>query len=132
MNKAPGPGRTLKLVCPACGTAPTRLRQPRRSPVLGAVHETTPRWRGHVEHKGDRGRAGYGAYSRRRLTVKGRGSQARDTFSLEAYHDKVWITSFDCPFVREAILEIAQADALAPLIAQTAQEARGYKNGPTS
>ncbi len=70
--------------------------------------------------------------TQRRLTVKGHGPEARVTFSLEAYRDKVWITSFDCPFVCEAILEITQADALVDLIIQTAGEARGYKNGPAS
>ncbi len=70
--------------------------------------------------------------TQRKLTVKGQGPGARVTFSLEAYRDKIWITSVDCPFVCEAILEITQADALVDLIIQTAQEARGYKNGPAS
>lgn len=70
--------------------------------------------------------------TQRRLTVKGQGPEARVTFSLEAYRDQVWITSFDCPFVCEAILEITQADVLVDLIIQTAQEARGYKRGTDS
>lgn len=70
--------------------------------------------------------------TQRRLTVKGQGPEARVTFSLEAYRDQVWITSFDCPFVCEAILEITQADVLVDLIIQTAQEARGYKRGTAS
>ncbi len=69
----------------------------------------------------------------RRLTVRGRGTDApRVTFSVEAYKGKVWITSVDCPFTCEAILETAQADALVDLIIQTVKEARDYKNGPDS
>jgi hypothetical protein len=68
----------------------------------------------------------------RRLTVRGRGPEARVTFSVETYQGKVWITSFDCPFSCEAILETTQADALGNLIIHTAQEARRDKNGPTS
>ncbi len=70
--------------------------------------------------------------TQRRLTVKGRGPDARVTFSVEAYQGKVWITSCDCPFTCEAILQTAQADTLVDLIIQTAKEARGYKNGPDS
>jgi hypothetical protein len=66
----------------------------------------------------------------RKLTVRGRGPDARVTFTVEAYRGKVWITSFDCPFFCEAILETTQADALGNLIIQTAQEAQRYKNGP--
>ena len=70
--------------------------------------------------------------TRRRLTVRGRGPDGRVTFSVDTYKGKVWITSFDCPFICEAILETTQADALVDLIIQTAKEARGYKNGPDS
>jgi hypothetical protein len=70
--------------------------------------------------------------TRRRLTVRGRGPDAHVTFSVEAYQGKVWITSFDCPFFCEAILEIAQADALGNLIIQTAKDARGHANGQPS
>ncbi|MCA1705035.1 MAG: hypothetical protein LC808_17940 [Actinobacteria bacterium] len=66
--------------------------------------------------------------TRRKLTVKGRGPDARVTFYLEACRGKVWITSFDCPFTCEAILEITQADNLVELINQTTKEARGYRN----
>lgn len=69
--------------------------------------------------------------TRRRLTVKGRGPEAHVTFSLEAYRGKVWITSFDCPFTCEAILEATQADALVDLITQTTKEARGHRNSPS-
>jgi hypothetical protein len=65
--------------------------------------------------------------TRRRLTVKGRGPDAHTTFSLEAYRGKVWITSSDCPFICEAILDPAQADSLVDLINQTTKEARGYR-----
>ena len=65
--------------------------------------------------------------ARRRLTVKGRGPDARTTFSLEAYRGKVWITSSDCPFICEAILDPAQADSLVNLINETTKEARGYR-----
>lgn len=68
----------------------------------------------------------------RKITVKGRGQEARVTFYLEAYRDKVLITSFNCPFTCEAILETTQSDALVDLIIQTTKEARGHKNGPTS
>lgn len=70
--------------------------------------------------------------TRRRLTVKGRGPDVRVTFSLETYKGRVWITSYDCPSVCEAILETTQADALVELINQTTKEARGYRNGPAS
>ena len=49
--------------------------------------------------------------TRRRITVKGQGQDARVTFYVEVYRGKVWITSFDCPFTAEAILEPAQADS---------------------
>lgn len=65
--------------------------------------------------------------SRRKLTVKGRGPDGRTTFSLEAYQGKVWITSYDCPFTCEAILDPEQADSLINLINQTTKEARGYR-----
>ncbi|MGH3921633.1 MAG: hypothetical protein ACRDTT_01950 [Pseudonocardiaceae bacterium] len=65
--------------------------------------------------------------SRRKLTVKGRGPDGRVTFSVEAYQGKVWITSYDCPFTCEAILDPAQADGLMNLINQTTKEARGYR-----
>lgn len=60
--------------------------------------------------------------------VKGQGPDARVTFYLKTYRGKVWITSYDCPSVCEAILETTQADALIELINQTAREARGYKD----
>jgi hypothetical protein len=65
--------------------------------------------------------------SRRKLIVKGRGPDGRVTFSLEAYQGKVWIISYDCPFICEAILEPAQADSLINLINQTTKEARGCR-----
>jgi hypothetical protein len=65
--------------------------------------------------------------SRRKLTVKGRGPDGRVAFSLEAYQGKVWITSYDCPFNCEAILDPAQADSLINLINQTTEEAREYR-----
>jgi hypothetical protein len=70
--------------------------------------------------------------TRRRLTVKGRGPEARVTFSLEAYKGKVWITSYDCPSVCEAILETTQADALVELINQTTKEARSHRKDSSS
>ncbi len=70
--------------------------------------------------------------TQRRLTVRGRGPDARVTFSVEVYKGKIWITSFDCPFKCEAILDARQADALVDLIIQAAKEARGYKNGSDS
>ncbi len=70
--------------------------------------------------------------TQRKLTVKAQGPEARATFTMEACRDKVWITSFSCPFVCVAILEPTQADALVDLIIQTTKEARGYKNGSPS
>jgi len=64
--------------------------------------------------------------------VKGRGHDARVTFYIEVYRGKVWVTSYDCPFTCEAILEPAQAESLVDLINQTTKEARGYKNDPAS
>ncbi len=62
---------------------------------------------------------------RRKLIVRGRGPDARVTLTVEVYRGKVWITSFDCPFTAEAILEPAQADSLVDLVAQAVKEARG-------
>lgn len=62
-----------------------------------------------------------------KLTVQGRGPDGRVTFSLEEYQGKVWITSYDCPFTWETILDSARADSLIHLITQTAKEARGYR-----
>ncbi|MGH3914077.1 MAG: hypothetical protein ACRDTC_11830 [Pseudonocardiaceae bacterium] len=69
---------------------------------------------------------------RRKLTVKGQGPDAHVTFYLRAYRGKVWITSYDCPHVCEAILETTQADTLVELINQTAKEARGYRKDAPS
>ncbi|MGH3974014.1 MAG: hypothetical protein ACRDS9_11945 [Pseudonocardiaceae bacterium] len=69
--------------------------------------------------------------TRRKITVQGQGPEAVVTFSVEAYRGKVWITSFACPFICEAILETAQADALVDLIIQTTKEARGHRNSPS-
>lgn len=66
--------------------------------------------------------------ARRKLTVKGRGPDGRVTFYLEAYRGTVWITSYDCPFTCEAILETTHADSLVELITQTIKEARGHRN----
>jgi len=65
--------------------------------------------------------------TRRRLVAKGRGQQARVTITIEVHRGKVWVTSFDCPFTSEAILEPAQADSFIDLIAQATKEARGYQ-----
>jgi hypothetical protein len=64
--------------------------------------------------------------TRRRLTVKAQGPEARATFTMEARRGKVWITTYDCPFICVAILELSQADTLVELINQTTREARGY------
>lgn len=40
---------------------------------------------------------------------------------------KVWITTYDCPFICVAILETAQADNLVELMNQTTNEARRYR-----
>ena len=65
--------------------------------------------------------------TRRSLTVKAQGPDARATFYLRACRGKVWITSYDCPQVCVAILEPAQADSLVELINQTTKEAREYR-----
>lgn len=70
---------------------------------------------------------GGGSMTRRKLVVKGRGQDARVTITVEVCRGKVWVTSFDCPFNSEAILEPGQADSLIDLIAQAAKEARSYK-----
>ena len=64
--------------------------------------------------------------TRRRLTVKGVGPEARVTFSIEVYRGKVWVSAFDSPFTTEAIFEPAQADSLVELINQATKEARGH------
>lgn len=69
--------------------------------------------------------------TRRMLTVKGR-QDTRVTITVEVCRGKVWLTSFDCPFISEAILEPTQADSLVELITQATKEARTYKNGPAS
>ena len=65
--------------------------------------------------------------TRRRLTVKAQGPDARAIFYIEAYKGKVWITAYDCPHVCVAILEPGQADSLVELVNQTTKEARGYR-----
>ncbi|MGH3907397.1 MAG: hypothetical protein ACRDTE_24960 [Pseudonocardiaceae bacterium] len=70
--------------------------------------------------------------TRRKLVVKGRGQDARVVFYVEVYRGKIWVTSFDCSFSAEAILEPAQADSLVDLINQASTQARGYKNGSAS
>lgn len=64
--------------------------------------------------------------------VKGRGPEGRVTFYVEVYRGKIWITSYDCPFMSEAIFEPVQADSLVELINQTTKEARGYRNDGAS
>ncbi|MBV9729214.1 MAG: hypothetical protein JO309_07400 [Pseudonocardiales bacterium] len=64
--------------------------------------------------------------ARRKITVKAQGPDARATFTIEARRGKVWITTYDCPFICVAILETAQADNLVELINQTTKEAREY------
>jgi len=64
--------------------------------------------------------------TRRGLTVKAQGPEARATFTMEACRSKVWITTYDCPFICVAILELSQADTLVEVINQTTREARGY------
>lgn len=66
--------------------------------------------------------------TRRKLTVKRRGPYAQLTFYIEAHRGKVWITTFDCPYLSEAILEASQADTLVELIARAAKEAREHGN----
>jgi hypothetical protein len=75
--------------------------------------------------------AGWGTVlmAQRKLTATGRGMDTRVIFYVEAYRDKVWITSYSCPSVCEAILESAQADGLMELINQTIREARSHRNG---
>ncbi|MGH8603168.1 MAG: hypothetical protein ACREXR_10465 [Gammaproteobacteria bacterium] len=70
--------------------------------------------------------------TRRKLTVKAQGPDARATFTIEACRDKVWITTYDCPHVCVAILEPPQADNLVEMINQTTKEARDYTNGKRS
>lgn len=69
--------------------------------------------------------------TRHKLVVRGR-RDTRAVFYVETYRGDVWITSYDCPFNAEAILEPAQADSLMELIGQAAKEARQYRNNPAS
>lgn len=66
------------------------------------------------------------------MTVKGRGPEARVTIAVEVYRGKVWVTSSDCPFTAEAILEPAQAEGLVELITQAIKEARRYNKDADS
>ena len=59
--------------------------------------------------------------------VNGRGPEGCVIFNLEAYRGKVWLTSFDSPFLSEAIFEPVQADKLINLINQVVKEARAYR-----
>lgn len=63
--------------------------------------------------------------TRRKLVVKGRGPDASVIFYVEVYRGKVWVSSFDCPFFSESILEPAQAESLSDLLTRAAKEARG-------
>ena len=65
--------------------------------------------------------------SQRKITVKGRGPDGRTTLSLEACQGKVWIISYGCPFICEAILDPEQADSFIHLVSQTTKEAREYR-----
>jgi hypothetical protein len=65
--------------------------------------------------------------TQRKITVKAQGPDALATFKMEACRGRVWITTYDCPFICVAILEPAQADILVELINQTTTEARGYR-----
>lgn len=70
--------------------------------------------------------------TRRELVVKGRGPDARTIFYVDVHRGTVWLTSFDCPFTSEAILEPAQVDSLIDLLARAAEEARGGTKGTVS
>ncbi|MGH8543855.1 MAG: hypothetical protein ACREX3_09555 [Gammaproteobacteria bacterium] len=65
--------------------------------------------------------------TRRKLVVKGRGPDAQVTYYVEAYQGKIWVTTYDYPFISEAIFEPSQADSLVELINQITKEARGYR-----
>jgi len=65
--------------------------------------------------------------TRRKLVVNGRGPQGQVIYYVEAYQGKIWVTSYDYPFISEAIFEPSQADSLVDLINQTTKEARGYR-----
>lgn len=70
--------------------------------------------------------------ARRRLTVQGRGQDARVNVFVEVCRGKLWLTSFGSLFTVEAIFEPTQADRLVELVNQATKDARGYKNGPGS
>jgi hypothetical protein len=65
--------------------------------------------------------------TRRSLTVKAPGLNARTTFFIEAYRGKVWIKTYECSHVCLAILEPAQAASLIDLITQTTEEVREHR-----
>lgn len=69
--------------------------------------------------------------SRRKFTVKGRGPDGCTFLSLEAYQGKVWITSCNCPFTCEAILDPAQADSLDRLVALLQDQAQSVRCSTT-
>lgn len=70
--------------------------------------------------------------TRRKLVVNGRGPDSSVIFYLEAHRGKVWVTTFDCPFTSESILEPDQAESLSRLFARAAKEARsGTKDTDT-
>ncbi|MGH3438842.1 MAG: hypothetical protein ACRDRN_20525 [Sciscionella sp.] len=50
------------------------------------------------------------------------------TVIVAVYRGKVWL-SIDSSFLREAILEPAQADSLIELLTQAVSEARSYHRG---
>jgi hypothetical protein len=45
--------------------------------------------------------------TQRKITIKAQGPDARATFTMEACRGRVWITTYDCPFIYVAILETA-------------------------
>ncbi|MGH3767617.1 MAG: hypothetical protein ACRDS0_06285 [Pseudonocardiaceae bacterium] len=65
---------------------------------------------------------------RRRLSVNGR-QDTKVTITVAVYRDTVWVSTFDEPFMADAILELTHIDGLIDTLAWAADEARRYPAG---
>ncbi len=62
---------------------------------------------------------------RRRLSVNGR-QGTTVTITVAVYRDTVWVSTFDEPFMADAILELTHIDGLIDMLVWAADEARRY------
>lgn len=65
---------------------------------------------------------------RRRLSVNGREGM-KVTITVAVYRDTVWVSTFDEPFMADAIFELTHIDSLIDTLAWAAGEARRYPEG---